>query len=184
MSFDFSEFHTKSKKALEHMQHEIGTLRTGRASVDMLDSVMVEAYGTRMKLVEVASVSAPDPTLLMISPWDKGLIGAIERAISVANLDLNAVVDGQIIRIPVASLTEERRKEMVKHLQRRAEEGKVMLRNIRSEIKREVEDQEGKNSVSEDDIAADLDELEKLHKNYLDTVEELTQKKEKELMSF
>lgn len=184
MSFDFSQFHAKSQKAIEHLKQEMGTLRTGRASVDLLDPVMVEAYGTRMRLVEVASVTAPDPTLLVISPWDKSLVSAVEKGIAAANLELNPVVDGQIIRIAIPSLTEERRKEMVKLLQRRAEEGKVMLRSVRTDTKKEVEAQEGEDGISEDDIAADLDELEKLHKQYMDQTDSMTKTKEKELLTF
>lgn len=183
MSFDFSEFTAKSQKALDHIKQEIGMLRTGRASVDMLDSVTVEAYGTRMKLQEVASLSAPDPTLIMISPWDKGLLEAIERGISTAGLELNAVVDGQIVRIPVAPLTEERRKEMVKLLLRRLEEGKVLLRSIRSETKREIEEQEGQSGVSEDAVAGDLDELEKKLKHFMEMVDQMGKTKEKELLT-
>lgn len=183
MSFDFTQFREKSQKAIDHIKQEVGALRTGRASVDMLDSIQVEAYGTRMKLVEVGSVSAPDPTLLVISPWDKGLLEAIERAIAISNLELNPVVDGQIVRIPIAPLTEERRKEMVKILMRRLEEGRVMLRGIRTEIKKEIEDQEGADGVSEDDIAADLDSLEKNHKQFMDMIDQIGKHKEKELLT-
>ncbi|MBP7768222.1 ribosome recycling factor [Candidatus Woesebacteria bacterium] len=184
MAFNFSQFVAKSQKALEHVKHEIAMLRTGRASVDMLDSVMVEAYGTHMKLVEVASVSAPDPTLLTISPWDKGLLEAVAKGVSNAGLELNPVVDGQMIRIGIASLTQERRQEMVKILQRRLEDGKVLLRTIRSEIKKEIEEQEGTAAVSEDDIALDLEKLEKQHKEFMDMAEQIGKAKEKELLTF
>lgn len=183
MSFDFSQFTDKSQKAIEHLKQEVSALRTGRASVDMLDSITVEAYGTRMKLVEVGSVSAPDPTLLVISPWDRGLLEAIERAIATSHLEVNPVVDGQIVRIPIAPLTEERRKEMVKTLMRRLEEGKVMLRGIRTEFKKEIEELEGDSGVSEDDIAAELDELEKNHKVFMDLVDQIGKAKEKELLT-
>ncbi len=183
MSFDFSDFSAKSHKALDHIKQEVAMLRTGRASIDMLDSITVEAYGGRMKLNEIASVSAPDPTMLMISPWDKGLLDAVVRGITISGLNLNAVVDGQIVRIAIAPLTEERRKEMVKLLQRRLEEGRVLLRGIRSETKREIEEQEGTNSISEDDVAADLDELEKLHKNFMEMIDGIGKVKEKELLT-
>jgi ribosome recycling factor len=183
MSFDFSEFSASSQKAIDHIKQEIGTLRTGRASIDMLDTVTVEAYGSRMKLNEVASISAPDPTMLMISPWDKNLIEAVARGVTMANLDLNAVVDGQIVRIPISPLTEERRKEMVKLLMRRIEDGKVLLRGIRSETKKLIEDQEGSSGVSEDAIAADLENLEKQHKHYMDLTEQMGKVKEKELLT-
>ncbi len=183
MSFDFSTFTADSQKALDHIKQEVGMLRTGRASVDMLDSVTVEAYGGRMKLNEVASLSAPDPTLLVISPWDKSLLEAIERGVSISGLDLNPVVDGQIVRIAVAPLTEERRKDMVKLLMRRLEDGRVLLRGIRSETKKEIEDQEGQSGISEDSIAADLDELEKKHKQFMDLIDQIGKVKEKELLT-
>lgn len=184
MSFNFSEFQAKSQKAVEHFKQEISSLRTGRASADMLDSVTAEAYGTRMRLVELASVSATDPTMIVVSPWDKGLLESIERGISGSGLDLNPVVDGQIIRIKIAPLTEERRKEMVKNLMRRLEEGKVMMRAIRTEIKKEIEEQEGESGISEDNVAADLDELEKIHKHYMELIEQIGKAKEKELLTF
>lgn len=183
MSFDFSEFTAKSQKAIDHIRQEIGMLRTGRASIDMLDTVTVEAYGSRMKLNEVASITSPDPTLLVVSPWDKSLIEAVERGIATAGLDLNPVVDGQIVRIPIAPLTEEKRKEMVKVLMRRLEDGKVLLRGIRSETKKEIEDQEGESGISEDMIAQDLETLEKKHKEFMEQVDQLGKVKEKELLT-
>ena len=109
MSYDFSDFTARSQKALDHSTQDIASLRTGRATAQMLDPVMVEAYGTHMRLVEVASVQAPDPSLLVVTPWDKSLLEAVEKGISKADLNLNPVVDGDLIRIAVAALTEENR---------------------------------------------------------------------------
>lgn len=183
MSYSFSEFDQKVEKALEHIRREIGMLRTGRASADILDTVMVEAYGQHMKLVEVASISVPDATLIKISPWDKSLVGAIEKAIASSDLQLNGVVDGDIVRIAIAPLTEEKRKEMVKELHKRIEDGKAMLREVRTKSKQEIEAMEGQGSVSEDDVAADLDELEKKHKSATDKLDSMAEAKEKELMT-
>lgn len=183
MSFNFSEFTQKSEKALEHFKHTLAGLRTGRASVDLLDSVVVEAYGSRMRLVEVASVSAPEPTMLMVSPWDKSLLKQVEEAIATSELNLNPVIDGQIIRIAIASLTKERREEMVKQLFRRAEEGKVMMRSVRTETKRDIEDQKGAEGVSEDAIEGDLLELEKKHKEFLEKIDQVVERKEKDLLT-
>lgn len=183
MSYSFSEFEDKITKAIDHVRREVGTLRTGRASADMLDSVSVEAYGQRMKIVEVASVTVPDATLIKISPWDKSLIAAIERAIASADLNLNPVVDGDIVRIAVAPLTEEKRKEMVKELHKRIENGKALLRDIRTKSKQEIEDQEGEGGVSEDDIAAELDTLETKHKHAVEQLEAMAATKEKELLT-
>ncbi len=184
MSFNFKDFHTDAAKTVEHFRQTVGMLRTGRASADMLDTVMVEAYGTRMRLVEVASISVPDATLIVITPWDKSLIKAIETAIATTHdLELNPVVDGQIIRIPVATLTEERRKEMVKLLHKRAEESKVMMRSVRTTTKKEIESAEGNEGVSEDNIRADVENLEVELKKYMDQIDAITTQKEKELMT-
>ena len=133
---------TTLTKAFEHVQQEVRTLRTGRASADILDPVRVEAYGSSMRLVEVASVTAPDATLLVVSPWDKSLVGAVEKAIASAGLNLNPVVEGQIIRIAVPPLTQERRQEMVKllHQKLRREEPHSeqfgLIQNRKSKIKK------------------------------------------------
>ena len=116
MSFEFLNFRSKLEKAYEFVMNDVASLRTGRATVQILDPVVVEAYGTKMRIAELASVQAPDPSMLLITPWDKGLLSNIERAISTADLNLNPVVDGDVIRIKIAQLTEEKRKEMVKIL--------------------------------------------------------------------
>lgn len=183
MSYSFTLVVEKLDKALEHVRRDISTLRTGRASVQMLDPVVVEAYGARMRINEVASVQAPDPSLLVISPWDKSLLSAIERGIASAELNLNPVVDGDIIRIAVAPLTEETRKEMVKTLAKKIEAGKVMLRTIRTDAKKEIESQDGANDISEDDIAQDSEELEKYIKEYNVKLDEIFAAKEKDLMT-
>lgn len=112
-----SDYQDQFDKVLDHVRHEMAGLRTGRATVQMLDDVVVEAYGSTMKINEVASLSAPDASLLVVSPWDKSLIADIEKGIQVANLNLNPVVDGEVIKVPVPPLTQERRQEMVKMLQ-------------------------------------------------------------------
>ncbi len=184
MSFEFRTFHAEATKAMEHFRQSVGLLRTGRASADMLDTVMVEAYGSRMRLVEVASISVPDATLIVVTPWDKSLLKAVETAIATSHdLELNPVVDGQIIRIPVAPLTEERRKEMVKLLHKRAEESRVLLRSVRTSTKKEIEAREGGDGVSEDDIRADVDQLEVEVKKYMDQLDVIVAQKEKELMT-
>jgi len=160
----------------------MSTLRTGRASAQMLDSVSVEVYGTYMKIHELANVSVPDPSLMVIAPWDKSVLGPLEKAITSAGLNLQPVVDGDIIRIAVPSLTEERRKEMVKLLYQKAENGRVLLRNVRGEIKKEIEKQEDTAGVSEDAIKQDLLELDKKVKHFMDSLDTMTAEKEKELM--
>ena len=183
MSYDLAAFHERATKAAEHVRQDVSSLRTGRASVQLLDPVTVEAYGARMKLVEVASLSAPDANMLVVSPWDKSLLEAVARGISMADLQVNPVVDGDIIRISIPPLTEETRKEMVKKLHQKVEAGRAMLRSIRTDAKKEIEAQEGEAGVSEDDIANDLDELEAAYKKYLDQLETIAEHKEQELLT-
>lgn len=183
MPYSFSDFEEKIAKALDHVRREVGMLRTGRASADILDSVTVEAYGQHMKLVEVASISVPDATLIKISPWDKSLVASIEKAIAGGGLNLNPVVDGDIVRIAIAPLTEEKRKEMVKELHKRVETGKALLRDIRGKTRQEIEEQQGQPGVSEDDIAAELDDLETRQKKAIEQLDTMAAAKEKDLLT-
>lgn len=183
MSYQFSNFTQRADKALDYVRGDISQLRTGRASAQMLDIVTVEAYGSRMRVHELANITAPDPGLLMVTPWDKSLMGAIEKAIASSGLNLHPVVDGAIIRIVVPPLTEERRKEMVKLLHQKMEDARVMMRNVRAEVKKEIDDQEDQPGVSEDMIKADLETLEKKVKEYMAKIDQLSADKEKELMT-
>ncbi|HEX7017907.1 MAG TPA: ribosome recycling factor [Patescibacteria group bacterium] len=182
MSYNFSDFEVKMDKALQHVRQDIGSLRTGKASPQLLDPVMVEVYGTRMKISEVANISATDPTLLVVSPWDKSILSAIEKSINIAGLNLNPVVDGEIIRIAIPPLTEERRKEMVKILHQKIENGRVMMRTVRADAKKEIEAMKGEAGVSEDDIAADVVTLDKKFQEKMDELDSLSQHKEVDLM--
>jgi len=177
-----SDYQDRFEKALAHLQKELSSLRTGRASVQLLDDVRVNAYGANMAIHEVANVSAPDAQLLTVKPWDKSLIAEIEKAIQVAQLNLSPVVDGEIIRIPVPPLTQERRQEMVKTLKQKVEEAKVMLRAIRSDLRRDIENQEGEAGISEDDIKLDLEELDSVVKDYTEQIDRISENKEKELL--
>lgn len=183
MSFDFSSFHANSRKALDHLSEEVSQLRTGKANAQLLDSVNVEAYGTRMKISEVAAVNVPDPNMIVIAPWDKSLLGAIEKGINLASLNLSPVVDGQIIRIVVPALTEERRKEMVKLLHQKLESGRVNLRSARIDTKKEIDRQKGQPGISEDTVEADLEQLDIFLKDYLLKIDDLGERKEQELMT-
>lgn len=182
MGFDLSAFDTKSRDILEHTNKDISSLRTGKATPQLLDSVVVEAYGGRMKLVELANISAPDSTLLTISPWDKSLLGAIEKGIVIASLNLQPVVDKDMIRISVPPLTEERRREMVKILSQKIEASRVLLRTLRTDVKKDIERQKGQPGVSEDDIKSEVEQLDSKLKAALDKLEQLFTAKEAELM--
>lgn len=183
MAYSFNDFQQRVDKALAHVRQDIGTLRTGKAAVEMLDPVSIEAYGTQMKINEVANVSAPSPDMLVVQPWDSSILENIVKGISSASLNLNPVIDGEIIRIKVPPLTEERRQEMVKLLQKKIEAGRVMLRSVRTDIKQEIEDLESTDNVSEDDIHRDIQQLDKLTQAQMQQLDELATAKEKELLT-
>ena len=183
MAFNFTQTRDKMQKTLDHVQRDISSLRTGKASSQLLDPVMVEAYGAKMKIAELATVQAPDPSMIVVSPWDKSILANIEKAIATADLNLNPVVDGDIIRIKIAPLTEEKRKEMVKVLHKKIESGKVMLRNIRTDSKKEVEGQKGTDGISEDDIKADLQNLDIILKEFMEKLEVIASEKETDLLT-
>jgi len=121
----------KMKKALERTLHEFSTIHTGKASPTMVESVMVEAYGSMMRLKECAAISTPDPRMIQVQPWDAGLVKSVEKAIQAANLGFNPIVDGKIVRIPLPDMSRERRQEFIKVANKQAEEGRVFIRNIR-----------------------------------------------------
>jgi len=183
MSITSSDYQARFASVTDHYSQDLSLIRTGRASAQMLDSVLVDAYGSKMRIAEVASVSVPDPTLIVISPWDKSLMAAIEKGIQVAGLNLNPIVDGQVIRLPVPPLTTERRQELVKLLQQKAESARVMVRTVRTEVKKEIEKQKGEPGVSEDHIESELKELEDTTKSMIEQVDSMTARKEKELMT-
>ena len=180
--FDLQSFRINADQAFSQLQTEVGSLRTGGASPQLLDSVRVEAYGTTMKVTELAAISASDPTMLIVSPWDKSVLPAIEKAIQQAGINLNPIVDGDIIRISVPPLTQEDRQQLVKILRQKIEAGKVALRNIRTDTKKQIEAQEGQAGISQDDIKADLDALEKAVKDYTNNIDQLADRKQAELM--
>jgi ribosome recycling factor len=181
--FDFTDLTQKLDKAVAHIKKELATLRTGKATPQILDPVLVDAYGAKMKITELANVSAPDANMLIIAPWDKSLLATLEKAIATAPLNINPIVDGDIIRIVIPPLTEERRKEMVKILHQKIEGGKIMLRGIRADSKKEIEKQKGQDNISEDNISADIEELDKTLKDYINQLEEIAKDKEKDLMT-
>ncbi len=179
----FGQLKTRMEKAVEDFRREMASQRTGRASVHMLDGVTVDAYGSQMPLNQLANVSAPEPQLITVQPWDNGLMGAIEKAIRSGDLGLNPMNDGKLIRVPVPALTEERRKEMVKHLHKILEEHRTAIRNIRRDgndfIKKAMKDKK----ITEDEERGALDQMQKLTDDEIKKMEELAKNKEKEVMS-
>jgi len=178
----YVQLKTRMDKAVEDFRQELGATRTGRASVHMLDSVVVDAYGSQMPLNQLANVSAPEPQLITVQPWDMSQIGAIEKAIRSAELGLNPMNDGKLIRVPVPALTEERRKDMVKHLHKVLEDHRTAVRNIRRDgndaIKKALKDKK----ITEDEERGAMDQIQKLTDDEIKKMEELCKAKEKEVM--
>ena len=179
----FAQLKTRMDKAVEDFRKEMTATRTGRASVHMLDGIVVEAYGSQMPLNQLANVSAPEPQLITVQPWDVSQIGAIEKAIRSSDLGLNPMNDGKLVRVPVPALTEERRKEMVKHLNKVLEEHRTAVRNIRRDgndaIKKAMKDKK----ITEDEERGAMDNLQKLTDDEIKKMEEMAKGKEKEVMS-
>jgi len=173
---------TRMEKAVEDFRKDLSTVRTGRANVSLLDHVRVDYHGTPMPLNQLGTLSVPDSSTIMISPWDAGAVPLIDKAIRTSDLGLNPTNDGKVIRVPLPSLTEDRRKEMVKHIHKIAENHKTALRNIRRDIKEAVEKLEKEKKMSEDDKKRGLDELEKLTHSETKKLDDLLAAKEKELM--
>jgi ribosome recycling factor len=181
MSADLNELEKRMHGAMDALKKEFGGLRTGRASVNLLDPVMVEAYGQRMPLNQVGTVSAPEPRLLTVSVWDKGLVTPTAKAIREAGLGLNPSPDGQMIRIPIPELTTERRNELAKLAHKYAEQGKVAVRNIRRDGMESLKKAEKDRKISEDEHRQKADEVQKLTDRYVKLVDEALAHKEKEI---
>ena len=168
--------------SLETLLRELQTMRTGRASVAMLDSIRVDYYGTPTPLNQVGNLSVPDPTLITLQPWDLSLLPAIEKAIRASDLDLNPQNDGKLIRIPVPQLTEERRKNLVKVAHKHAEEGRVAIRNVRRDTNEHFKKLLKDHELSEDDEKHALAEVQKLTDQHIDEIAAALKKKEAEIM--
>lgn len=166
-------------KAVEAVRREFSTVRTGKATTSLLDLVRVEAYGNETPLNQVASVAAPEPKLLTVQPWDKSLLKAVEKAILASDLGLTPSNDGNIIRIPLPPLNEERRRELVKVVHKLAEEGRVAVRHARTEAISKIKKTE---HVSDDDKKHAEKEIQKLHDDHLKLVEDAVKAKEAEIM--
>ncbi|RKX22295.1 MAG: ribosome recycling factor [Candidatus Zixiibacteriota bacterium] len=169
-------------KTVEAMSRELGAVRTGKASPAILDNVKVEAYGSVMPLNQVASVSAPEARLLVVNAFDKTTVGDIVKAIQGANLGLNPSVDGQIIRLAIPALNEERRKELVKQCKNLAEDGKVAIRNIRRDANEQIKEEQKAKNISEDQEKDGHDEVQKFTDDHINQIDAMMAKKEKEVM--
>ena len=167
---------------LEHVRREFGGVRTGRASVTILDTVHVEAYGSHMPINQVASLSIPEPTMIIAQPFDPSLMSAIEKAIRSSNLGLNPTNDGKVVRIPLPALTEERRKELSKLVHKYAEEGRNGVRQVRREANDKLKKLLKDHKISEDDERRGLDDVQKITDQHIATIDDLQKKKDSELL--
>lgn len=169
-------------KAVESAQHDFSTIRTGRANPVVLEGVMVDYYGSKMPINQLAGVSAPEPRLLVIAPWDKGAISAIEKAIMNSDVGMTPQSDGNVIRLQVPYLTEERRKDLIKILHKKTEEHKVAVRNIRRDANEHLKDLEKKHEISEDDNKRTQEQVQKLTDKYIEKIDDLAAAKQAELL--
>ena len=172
----------RMEKAVEDFRKELAGVRTGRANVTLLDHVRVDYHGTPMPINQLGTLSVPDPTMIMISPWDPTAVPLIDKAIRTSDLGLNPTSDGKVLRVPIPALTEERRKDLVKMIHKVLENHRTAVRNIRRDIREAIEKLEKEKKISEDDKKRSLDELEKLTHAETKKVEDLSAAKEKEVM--
>ena len=177
------ETRPRMEAAVEDLRKKLGTIRTGRAAVSLLDSVVVDYYGTPTPLNQMASVHAPEPNLLTVQPWDQTQLGAVEKAIRAADLGLNPSNDGKLVRVPVPPLTEERRRQLAKQVHEVAEEHRTAIRNVRRDANDRLKRLLKEKQISEDAERDALEEVQKLTNTYIGKVDELAKSKEQEILS-
>ena len=173
---------TRMEKAVDDFRKEAATIRTGRANATLLDNVRVDYHGTPMPVNQLGTLTVPDPTMIVIAPWDPSAVALIDKAIRVSDLGLNPTNDGKVVRVPIPSLTEERRKDLVKQLHKVLENHRTAVRNIRRDIKEAIEKLEKEKKISEDEKKRSLEELEKLSHSETKKVEDLSASKEREIL--
>jgi len=172
----------RMNQTVETIRRELAAMRTGRASLAMLDTIRVDYYGTPTPLNQVGNLGVPDPTLITVQPWDASILPLIEKAIRTSDLDLNPQNDGKLIRIPIPPLTEERRKQLVKHAHRHAEEGRVAVRNVRRDANDHLKKLLKEHEVSEDEEKQALAEVQKLTDAHIELINEISKTKEAEIL--
>jgi ribosome recycling factor len=172
----------RMEKAVEDFRKDLATVRTGRANVALLDHVRVDYHGTPMPINQLGTLNVPDPMMIVIAPWDPSAVVSIDKAIRTSDLGLNPTNDGKVVRVPIPPLTEDRRKDLVKHIHKVLENHRTAVRNIRRDIKEAVEKLEKEKKISEDERKRSLDELEKLTHSETKKIEDLSATKEKEVM--
>lgn len=177
-----TEVKERMQKAVDATRREFTAVRTGKATPTLLDSVRVEAYGSKMPINQVATVSTPEPRMLLVQPWDKNLIPEIEKGIQVADLGLNPSNDGNVIRVPIPTLNEERRKELVRMLHKMAEDGRIAVRQARQDANKEIKRRQQEHEISEDEAHRELEEVQRLTDAHVDKIDSLLEKKETEVL--
>jgi ribosome recycling factor len=178
----FAEVSKRMTVSLDHVRHELAGVRTGRATVTLLDGVYVEAYGSKMPLNQLAGLSVPEPSLIVAQPFDSSQLGAIEKAIRSSDLGLNPANDGKVIRIPIPSLTDERRKEMSRHVHKLAEEGRNTVRQVRRDANDRLKKLAKDHAISEDDEKKGLDEVQKITDQHIKQIDDMQKKKDTDLL--
>lgn len=173
----------KMQKSIEALKKDFATIRTGKANPAILNGITVEYYGSPMPINQIASVSAPEPQMILIKPYDKSILKAIEKAIQTSELGFNPQNDGDVVRIPIPALTEQTRKDLVKQAKKIAEENKVAIRNIRRDGMDQLKKLEKDSLISEDELKRRSDELQKVTDKYIETIDKSATEKEKDIMS-
>ncbi|NIS37859.1 ribosome recycling factor [Candidatus Saccharibacteria bacterium] len=184
MSLDeiYKDAKHRMEKTVEYVQHELARIRTGRATPTLLDGIKIEYYGTNMPLHQVASISAPEPRLLVIQPWEKKFIGEIEKAILEADLGLNPANDGNVVRIPIPELSEERRQDLLKLVKKFSEEGRIAIRNVRRDANDHIKKLEKNHDISEDVSHDAQDKIQNYTDKYIEQIDNMLAHKETEIL--
>ncbi len=178
----FKDAEERMKHAIEHLKQDLAGYRTGRANPAMVERITVEYHGTPMQLQHLASITVPEPRQLLIQPWDQSAVPAIEKAIQKSELGVNPVSDGRSLRITLPPLTEERRKDLIKQVHKRTEEGRIAIRNIRRDLHEHLRQMQKNKQISEDELKRHEQQMEKLTHKYIEEIDKLQKAKDEELM--
>lgn len=179
----FTELDSRFQKTIEHFSEELKSVRTGRANPSLVTNIMVMAYGSPLPIPQLANISVPEAKMLVIEPWDKSLLKEIEKAITQSNLGINPLNDGTSVRLIMPQMTEENRKNLIKILGHKSEQAKIAIRSVRDSIREEITQQERNKEITQDDRYALFEEVDKMTKEFTARIEELTTKKEEEIMT-
>ena len=178
----FSEVKTRMDGAIERVRRDMASVRTGRATVSLLDGIQVEAYGSKMPINQVATLSVPEPAMIVAQPFDPSIMGAIEKAIRASDLGLNPANDGKVVRVPIPALTDERRKELSRHVHKQAEEGRNAVRAVRRDANDRLKKLLKEHKISEDDERKGLDQVQKITDEHIKLIDDLQKKKDQDLL--